>query len=291
MRKMMTRSDPAPSRWAWRLQRIMLTPTYRFAMRCGVPFVLSAGLVFGYMASDSRRDAVIGAIAELRNRFETRPEFMVNLMAVEGASIQVQEDIREITQVDFPISSFDLDLEELRGNIVAIPAVADASIYVRKGGVLQVDIVERVPVALWRTPTGLGLVDIEGVVVGGAASRAARPELPLIAGQGAPAAVAEGMQVLAVAGPIGGRVRGLVRIGERRWDLVLDRDQRIMLPEKNPVQALERVIALHMAQDMLERDLAAVDMRLGERPTIRMNAGAVQAWWKIKDMVVEVERE
>ena len=40
MRKVTNRADPAPSRWAFRLQRIMLTPTYRLAVRAGVPFVL-----------------------------------------------------------------------------------------------------------------------------------------------------------------------------------------------------------------------------------------------------------
>ncbi|MFD2844725.1 cell division protein FtsQ/DivIB [Paracoccus cavernae] len=56
-------------------------------------------------------------------------------------------------------------------------------------------------------------------------------------------------------------MRGLERVGERRWDLVLDRGQRIMLPVDGPLPALERVIALDKAQDVLGRDVAVVDMR------------------------------
>ena len=73
--------------------------------------------------------------------------------------------------------------------------------------------------------------------------------------------------------------------------MVLDRGQRIMLPETEPVQALERVIALSVAQDMLARDLVAVDMRLKQRPTIRMNADAVQNWWKIREIAVGADQE
>ena len=73
-------------------------------------------------------------------------------------------------------------------------------------------------------------------------------------------------------------------MGERRWDVVLDRDQRILLPENAPVQALERVIALSEAQDILERDLAAVDMRIAARPTLRMNKAAVSEWWRIRQL-------
>jgi cell division protein FtsQ len=64
-------------------------------------------------------------------------------------------------------------------------------------------------------------------------------------------------------------------MGERRWDMVLDRDQRILLPETDPVAAMHRVVALDQAQDMLARDVSLVDMRLGSRPTLRLNTPAL----------------
>ncbi|WP_375691397.1 cell division protein FtsQ/DivIB [Pseudooceanicola sp. LIPI14-2-Ac024] len=291
MRKVATRPDPAPSRWSYRMQRIMLTPTYRVAMRVGLPFVLSAGLVMGYFGNDARRDAVVAQFAAWREAFETRPQFMVNLMAVEGATTSVEQDIREVAAVDFPVSSFDLDLEGLRATIADIPAVASVSLRVRNGGVLDVIVTERQPMVVWREAEGLALVDREGVVVGGIQARLDRADLPLIVGRGADVAVPEALDILAAARPILGRVRGLVRVGERRWDVVLDRGQRILLPEAEPVRALERVIALHQAQEMLDRDVAAVDMRLAHRPTIRMNPEAASTWWQIKDIVVELNGE
>jgi cell division protein FtsQ len=54
-------------------------------------------------------------------------------------------------------------------------------------------------------------------------------------------------------------------VGERRWDVVLDRDQRILLPETEPGRALERVLALDQAQDLLDRDVT-VDLRLEPPP-------------------------
>ena len=92
----------------------------------------------------------------------------------------------------------------------------------------------------------------------------------------------EALDLIAAAEPLSARLRGLVRMGERRWDVVLDRDQRIMLPETEAVQALERVIAMDQAVDMLERDLVAVDLRLPHRPTLRMTGGAVQELLRIR---------
>ncbi len=107
-----------------------------------------------------------------------------------------------------------------------------------------------------------------------------------LAGEGADRAVPEALALMRAAKPLEGRLRGLVRMGERRWDVVLDRGQRILLPEKNPIDALEQVIAVHQAQELLERDLAAVDMRNVTRPTLRMEPQAVEELRRIRGIVV-----
>jgi cell division protein FtsQ len=276
--------DPAPSRWTYRLQRLMLTPLFRRLMRVGLPFALCFAVGAVYMGDPARQEAALRALADLRREIETRPEFMVNLLAVEGASASVEEDIREIFPVDLPASSFDMDLDHLRGMIAGLPAVAEASLRLRQGGVLEARVVEREPAALWRTRDGLAVLDAEGVAIGDLDSRMARPGLPVLAGAGADAAVGEALEILRAAAPLSDRLRGLVRMGARRWDVVLAGGPRILLPERGPVRALERVIVLDEVQDMLARDLAAVDMRLPGRPTIRMRERAVKAWWELTSM-------
>ena len=286
MQQIGPRLDPAPSRWSYRMQRLMLTPLYRNLLRIGLPFAIAFGSVTIYMSDDTRREAVVTAIVDLRDQFQSRPEFMVSLMAIDGASTSVAEDIREVVQIDFPLSSFDLELEAILATIRELPAVADARVRVRSsgaaGGILQVDVTERVPAVLWRTAQGLEVLDADGMITGPATSREQFATLPLIAGEGADKHVTEALDLVRAAGPLGARMRGLVRVGERRWDVVLDRDQRILLPEDAPVQALERVIALGQVHEMLERDLAVVDMRLAARPTIRMNAAAVEQWHELQ---------
>ena len=286
MQQVIPRIDPAPSRWSYRFQRLMLTPLYRRLLRVGLPVLVVAGLTAGYFADQQRREDVMLAITDIRHQIETRPEFMVNLLAVEGASLGVQEDIREIFPFDLPASSFDLNLDEIRVMIEDLPAVAEAAVRIRQGGVLVAEITERQPVALWRTRDGINVIDIEGEVIGVVASRQERASLPVVAGEGAQTYVAEAMQILQAAQPLPQNIRGLVRMGERRWDLVLESGQRIMLPEAGAVRALERVMVLNSAQDMLERDLVAVDMRISARPTIRLNETAMEEWWRITNMTL-----
>ncbi|HHI70496.1 MAG TPA: cell division protein FtsQ [Rhodobacteraceae bacterium] len=273
--------DPAPSRAAYKAQRLMLTPGFRRFLRVGLPVLamLAAGV---YLLADAgRREAIELKIAEIRRAIEERPEFMVKLMAIDGAGDQVASEIREIVPISFPITAFDLDLEQIQQSISEIDAVASVKVMVQNN-ILQVNVDERIPALVWRTYEGTVLLDATGHVVAPLHTRAERPDLPLVTGEGADEYASEALEILDDAGPLLDRLRGIERIGERRWDLVLDRNQRILLPEKNPVAALERVMVLDKTQDMLARDLTIVDMRLAKRPTIRLADGAIEELRQIR---------
>ncbi|WP_425098964.1 cell division protein FtsQ/DivIB [Tropicibacter sp. S64] len=278
----MARLDPTASRLKYRIERLMLTPLFRFALRVVLPFGICFGAGSLWFSVEENRDAFLTMIADVRATVENRPEFQVKLMAIDGASEGVAEDIREIVPIDFPVSSFDLDLDAMQETITGLDAVRKVKIRIKQGGTLQIDVTEREPAVLWRGPQGLEMLDRKGILVGPLASRFDKPELPVIAGEGAEQAVPEALELMAVAGPLKARMRGLERMGGRRWDVVLDRDQRIMLPESGAVVALERTIAMDEAVDMLARDIAAVDLRLPRRPTIRMKENAVQELLRIK---------
>ena len=260
---------PAPSRTAYRLQRLWLTPIVRVFMLAGLPLLIIASAGIWVVQQTQIVPATRAYMAELRRTIEERPEFMVKLMAIDGGADEVAEDIREILPIDFPVSSFDLDLEELRARIEELDAVASVSARIRTGGILQIDIVERIPAVVWRGPQGIELLDAEGHRVASLERRARRPDLPLIAGEGAESAVPEGLRLIALAAPFGQRLRGLMRVGERRWDLILNRDLRIMLPETGAALALEQIVALDQVHNLLARDVSVVDFRIPNRPTLR----------------------
>jgi cell division protein FtsQ len=276
--------DPAPSRLKYRIQRWMLTPGIRFGLKFGLPVCLMAAAGAGFMASEQRRDALQIFISDLRASIEQRPEFMVSVMAIDGAGDSVSQDIREVVPIDFPVSSFELDVTQIRDAISGLDPVKSAEVRIRPGGVLQVDVTEREPAIVWRSREGLALLDETGAHVAELGRRSLRSDLPLIAGIGADAHAGEALELIAAAAPLKGRLRGLQRVGERRWDLVLDRGQRIQLPADRPVAALEQVLAISEVKDLLERDVAVVDMRLSARPTIRMSENAVQEWWRIRQI-------
>jgi cell division protein FtsQ len=262
--------DPAPSRFAYKLNRLMLRRGMRGFLRFGLPVLIVASIGAIWASEPARVEGAKDRVAELRRQVQERPEFMVRMMAVEQASASLAADIREVLSLDFPVSSFDLDLPALRARIEEMDAVASASVQVKSGGVLSVYVTEREPVAVWRTNEGLVLVDREGHRVVDIATRIERPELPLVVGQGADAAVEEVLGLFAASAPLNERLRGFLRVGERRWDVVLDRNQRIMLPEHAPLTAFQRALELDKSQDLLARDVSVVDFRNPGRPVLRL---------------------
>lgn len=269
------RRDPAPSRWAYRMQRLWLTPLFRVAFRIGLPIFLIALFAGLYLRDDARRAQLTGVFTGMVDKFQARPEFRVSLVSVEGAAPELADAIRARLQLNLPQSSFDLDLDAARQRIEALDAVATAELRVRSGGVLEVSITERVPALVWRDGDRIEMLDANGARVAGLAARSDRSDLPLIAGEGADRAAAEALELFSISSGIMPRVRGLIRVGDRRWDLMLDRNQKIMLPEQNAPAALERLIALDKAEDLLARDILTVDLRNEQRPVLRLAPGAL----------------
>jgi len=269
------RRDPAPSRWAYRMQRLWLTPAFRIFMRLGLPVLILALSVFVWLADADRRMAFVQGYENIKESIQNRPEFMVGLLAIDGATPALTDAVRAKLAQPLPISRFDLDLDAIRLKAESLDAVDSALVRVGAGGVLQVTITERVPAFVWRSEAGLMLIDATGHRIAGLADRADRADLPLVAGEGAAEAIAEATALIQAAGPLAPRLRALVRISERRWNLVLDRDQTVLLPAQNPVGALEALIALNQAEDLLARDLLSIDLRNEHRPVLRLAPDAL----------------
>ncbi len=271
----------SPSRIKYRMERIWLTPLYKSLLRTGVPLLLVVAVAANHFSKEGTQIKLAQSITNARTMIEDRPEFAVNLMQIKGASEGVAQQVREAVPMVFPVSSMRLDLEVVKARVESVDAVKRADVYLR-GGILDVVINERVPALIWRGSTHLELIDPVGERAGVLISRDGYYDLPLIIGAGAQDHAEEALDVLAAVKPIADRVRGLRRMGERRWDVLLDRQQVIQLPVKDPVQALERVIALHSARDVLGRDVKVVDMRDRRRPVLRLSVPAVDELHRLR---------
>lgn len=267
--------DPAPSRWRYRIVRWWLRPHIRLALTVVLPLTLGAALFAGWVTQADTQTMLRDTMAELRDAVRARPEFILTALTVTGGSAPLRAQIEETVSVGFPVSSLALDLDAVRTRVADLSAVAWVRVRVTEDGRLSVQVRERRPEAILRHGDALFLIGGEGHRVARLANRAARPDLAVLAGTGATHAVPEALALIAQATPIGPRIRGLVRVGARRWDLILDRGQRIMLPAQNPAAALRTVLALQTSERLLDRDISHIDLRDPDRPVLRLGPDAL----------------
>ncbi len=269
-------SDPAPSVLRYRFERLWLKPSVRTLVRVWTPAVLAAAVFWGVSGNPAVRASLDRGWVTLRDAVATRPELQVKTVSYPGASNALRQQISALVPLDLPVSSLDLDVAKIKAAIERLDAVKTVEVTVQTGGILEIRAVERTPVLVWRDGDILRLVDADGKRVAEVARRSVRPDLPLVVGTGAEKAAPEVLSLQQVLTPVASRVRGFVRVGERRWNIVLDRGQTIMLPESGAVTALRRVMALQANEDLLNRDVQVVDMRNPDRPVLRIGDAAIK---------------
>ena len=274
-RKMRANIDPAPSIISYRLMRLMLIPRLRLILTLGIPsLVIFCGTLILFLNINVHEN-IEALKKDLKRALVERPEFMIKVASVDGASDELAHEIREIMPLNFPVSYFDLDIKYLHKVLNDIPAVASAAIKVTVSGVLQINISERIPAFIWRKDDVISVIDEKGEFIRLAASRLDYPELPLVIGEAANLSIADISSLMEDNQYFLDQVRAFVRVGERRWDLVLDNNLRIMLPQAEFLAAFDRLMLMSESGSLFSNQLSSIDMRLVERPTVRVGAASV----------------
>ena len=200
---------------------------------------------------------------------------MIKVASIDGSSDELANEIREILPLDFPVSYFDLDIKYLHKVVNEIPAVASAAIKISAGGVMQINVAEKTPAFIWRKDNVMSVIDETGSFIRIANSRVDYPKLPLVVGEAADLAVSEISSLMQANEYFKDHVRAFIRVGERRWDLILENNVRIMLPQREFLAAFDRLMLMNEAGSLLSGRLSNIDMRLVVRPTVRVDTVSV----------------
>lgn len=273
------RKGPGPSKLSYRLSRAWVKPIIRNAALVYLPLIALAFVGWRVAANDGLRELIETKVVNLVEQVAARPEFAVSGVTVTGGTSELQAEVRRTLDIQRGMSSLKLEVEELRRRVEALGAVERATVQFDPQGTLRVAVVERIAAVLFRRADKvLVMLDRGGVEIGPAGSRANHPDMPVVLGAGAQDHVGEVITLLAAAPDIVPRLRAFVRVGERRWDIVLDRDMLIKLPGSGSVEALSLIMALHYGEELLDRDIAVIDLRLPGRPALRMMPGAAETY-------------
>ena len=194
----------------------------------------------------------------------------VTEVRIEGARNATPAMLREAIGVRAgdPVLAF--APQAARERLEAIAWIESAEVQRHLSGLVLVRLRERAPFAIWQNNGRFAIIDREGRTV--ATDRlAAFGPLPLVVGAGAEKAAAPLYDLLRGVPDVLARTQALVRIGERRWNLRLHSGTDVMLPEGHEDAALQRLAELQKGNQILDRPLQVVDLRLPDRLVLRGN--------------------
>ncbi len=177
--------------------------------------------------------------------------------------------ILEQLELDASRSLVSLNVRRARQRIAELPWVGQASVRKSYPDTLHVTIKERTPYALWQNNNFIYLVDSSG----GPIVTFTEPRfghLPLVVGAGANVAAPAFLALVGNHERLARRMRAGVFVAERRWNLVMENGITVKLPESGVGEALEQLALLDAVDGLLSRDVAAVDLRLSDRITVRL---------------------
>jgi cell division protein FtsQ len=167
------------------------------------------------------------------------------------------------------------DVAAARDRLETLPWIASATIRKLYPDALSVEVTEKQAFARWHNGERVFLIDRQGVLITDEFDLS-YDTLPLVAGRGAPELAEAAMAMVAEHEVLADRVAALVRIGDRRWDVLLTDGPTIRLPEEGQEAALQEVVRLEAQAKLLQRDIAIVDLRIPDRITIRLTHDAAE---------------
>jgi cell division protein FtsQ len=178
-------------------------------------------------------------------------------------------EIRAVIVPDGRHSILSLDPDAVRARVEGLDWVASARVRRLWPSTMRVEIERRQGYARWQENGEVAVIDSNGERL--LAERAAdHPELPLVVGAGAGPAAEPLLIALEGLPQLRSRLKALVRVGDRRWNVQLNSGTTIALPEDGAPQAMAQLETLQTQYSLLDRPVAALDMRAPGRLAVRV---------------------
>jgi cell division protein FtsQ len=220
--------------------------------------------------------AMVGELKDARDGLANAVGFRITQWSIAGRRQLGENDVLSLAGVSDRTSLLFLDVEQARARLKASPWIAEAAVRKLYPGRLQVEIDEREPFALWQKDGKVLVIAGDGTVLGPLGDRRFAV-LPLVVGPSAEKKAKDFLAVLDRYPALRSQVRASILVADRRWNLKLANGIDIRLPEADVERALDTLVALDRDKKLLTRDITAVDLRLGDRVSVRLSDSHAQA--------------
>lgn len=183
---------------------------------------------------------------------------------IKGRSKTTLKEIFDALKISPSDPLLNLDLDSSYTSLKQLPWVKDVVIERRWPDTLYITLNERKPLALWQHNQKIHLIDQEGVEIP-VPPIETHMNLPLVIGEGAPLFTQQLLDALNQTPTLKKLVTAAIRVGNRRWNLKLQNNLTILLPEDNLVQSLASLERLEKEMHIFEKAKTTIDLRVPKK--------------------------
>jgi cell division septal protein FtsQ len=169
-------------------------------------------------------------------------------------------------------------LIQIKNEIKTIPWVKDVTVQRKLPYTVSVTIDEYMPFALWRDDNNdkLKLIDEKGRVININNDEIQNfYNLIIISGENSKENITSLFNLLSINAELSSRIDYANWIGDRRWDVLMDNDTLVKLPESGVVDAWSKFIELYRIPGLFI-DLKVLDLRISDRVFLEYNNGTAK---------------
>ena len=196
--------------------------------------------------------------------------FKLGTVEINGRNHTTHQELNDALKLQNGEPILSINLTEKRLQIEQLGWVESAYLERLLPNTLRLTIIERTPIALLQTDEGHQLIDDNGAIITGAAPEAFS-HLPVVSGKDAARSANHLIEILKTEPELYAEIWAIQHISKRRWNVHMKNGITIKLPENEPGFAWSRLARFEHRNQIIQRDLAIIDMRLQSQILIEPN--------------------
>lgn len=192
--------------------------------------------------------------------FSGNAGFTLEKVVIKGNKNLPESKIVNALNADVGTSLFALDLQEIHSRIKNLSWVDHVSIRRILPNIIEVDIVERKPIAIWQNNLKLALIDSDGSIISTENIQKFSGLLHVV-GKDANLHADSLYEHLKNSPEILENTTAAVRYGERRWNLILKQNITVKMPESGFCEALDYLDKMARQKKLFGQKYKMLDLR------------------------------
>lgn len=198
---------------------------------------------------------------------KTKDYFLLQKIEFDGHEQVPEILLLKASGLRYRNSIFATSIHDVKDKLEKISWIKSVIVQRKLPGKISIRIAERTPIAIFQSRHKLHLVDSDGVIlendgIGNFSN------LPIIAGEGAEKEVDYFLHCIDKFPKIRKQLVFAVRVGQRRWNIRINRGITVKLPERGLMQAFGILDEISDSNGFFNNDISYLDLRIPDRVII-----------------------